>query len=356
MVIKILSPKLDFSDVLIVPKKSHVSSRSMVKLTRNFRFKYSNKQWHGLPLISSNMDTVTSIDTFNILKRHKMLSCFPKKYNKEWIECQYPNNLEDVNSYCLCSGITKRDLDLLNLLLSKLKDKNIIPNFICFDVANGYMSDLIKTCYNFRLANPNITIIAGNVVTQDGVKELITNGIVDVVKIGIGSGCVCTTRKITGVGYPQFSAVIECSEKAHELGAHIISDGGINFVGDISKALCAGADFVMLGSFIGGHIESPGDTIYENEKYYKLIYGMSSRLANEKYSGGLSNYKAAEGKVVKILLKGNLHDTLLKIEGGLRSTCSYIGVDEMSLMNIDQTFIQVKRQYNSVFDKNTIEE
>lgn len=356
MVVKILSPKLDFSDVLIVPKKSHVSSRSFVKLNRTFTFKYSNKQWNGVPIISSNMDTVTSVDTFNILKEHKMLSCFPKKYNNEWIEGLIPNELDNIESYCLCSGINKRDLTVLDSLLTKLKDNNIVPDFVCFDVANGYMNDLIKTCYNFRLKHPNITTIAGNVVTQEGVRELVTNGIVDIVKTGIGSSALCTTRKITGVGYPQFSAVVSCSEKAHELGAHIISDGGVNFVGDISKAFCGGADFVMLGSFIAGHIESPGEVIVENGVYYKLVYGMSSKLANEKYSGGLGNYKAAEGKVVKLLLRGNIDDTLQKIEGGLRSTCSYIGVDDISLMNVDPIFIQVNRQYNNVLDKNTIEE
>jgi GMP reductase len=241
-------------------------------------------------------------------------------------------------------------------LFSKLADEGIHPKFLCIDVANGYMTDLIKTCHKIRTKFPTVTIMAGNVVTQDGVKDLIVDGTVDVVKVGIGSGSVCTTRKITGVGYPQFSAVMECAEKAHELGCHIISDGGISVPGDISKALCAGADFVMIGSMLGGHDVSPGDVIHENGKMFKLTYGMSSKVANDKYAGGLGHYKAPEGKVVKVPMKGKLTNTLQRIEGGIRSTCTYIGAEEIASMPKLSNFILVNKQYNDSLDRLVVEE
>lgn len=349
------APKLDFKDVLITPRLSTISSRAEINLIKTLNFKNSKQIWEGTPIISSNMDTVTDLNTFNTLKNRKMISCFPKYLNKKWIEAEkIPDELFDVNYYSLSCGIKKDDIDTVFILINKLKDQKIFIKFLCVDVANGYMVDLIKACNQIRKKLPNTIIIAGNVVTPEGVKELIVNGNVDVVKIGIGSGLLCTTRKITGVGYPQFSAVLECAEEAHKLGGHIISDGGITHVGDIPKALCAGADFIMLGSMLAGHDISPGNSVYENGKIYKIMYGMSSVIANEKYAGGLQNYKAAEGKIVKIPLKGPLNNTINKIEGGLRSACSYIGVKSVSDMYKNSKFIVVNRQYNDALDNYTI--
>jgi GMP reductase len=303
------------------------------------------------------MDTVTDINTFKLLKARNMISCFPKYLNKKFAEeDEIPRELADTDYYSLSCGIKKNDIDTLLLLINKLKDQNIFIKFLCLDVANGYMIDLIKVCLQMRRQLPNTTIIAGNVVTPEGVKNLIVNGNADVVKIGIGSGLLCTTRKITGIGYPQFSAVLECAETARQLGGHIISDGGVTHVGDIPKALCAGADFIMLGSMLAGHDISPGESLYENGKLYKIMYGMSSVFANEKYAGGLQNYKAAEGKIVKIPLKGPLNDTINKIEGGLRSACSYIGAKSISDMYKNSKFIVVNRQYNDSLDSYIINE
>jgi hypothetical protein len=135
--------------------------------------------------------------------------------------------------------------------------------FICIDVANGYMSRFIETCALIRSTYPNKILIAGNVCTSEGVLQLVINGKVDIVKVGIGSGSCCTTRKQTGIGMPQLSAVIECADTAHGVDAHIISDGGLQVIGDFSKAYAAGADFVMSGSMFAGHIESGGELIEE---------------------------------------------------------------------------------------------
>ncbi len=349
--------KLDYNDVLIVPRKSTVTSRSNVDLNRTVKFKHSKQQWSGIPIISSNMDTVTNVNTFNVLKKKNMMTCFPKYLNNEWLNGFVPQELAETDWYMLSCGTGKNDHCILMQLLNKLSTcLDINPKFICIDVANGYMTELITTCEKIRTKLPNVTIMAGNVVTPDGVNDLVTNGLVDIVKIGIGSGLCCTTRKITGVGYPQLSAVLETSEKAHELGAHVVSDGGVTNVGDISKALCAGGDFVMLGSMLAGHDISPGEAIVENGQHFKIVYGMSSTIANNKYAGGLGWYKAPEGKVVKMPYKGNISDTLQRIEGGIRSTCSYIGAETIEEMNNKSTFIIVNRQYNNTLDAFVIDE
>ena len=158
--------------------------------------------------------------------------------------------------------------------------------FICIDIANGYSEHFSKFVSSVREKHPTKTIIAGNVVTADMTQELILSG-ADVVKVGIGPGSVCTTRIQTGVGYPQLSAVIECSDAAHGLGAHIIADGGCTCPGDVAKAFGGGADFVMLGGMLAGHKEGGGKIIEENDKKYIEFYGSSSAEANIKHYGGL---------------------------------------------------------------------
>lgn len=355
---KVLSPvhKLDFNDVLIVPQKSNVVSRSQVNLTRSFTFPNSKQKWTGVPIISSNMDTVTNIDTFNTLKKRNYLSCFPKYLNRSWLSVHVPVELEHVDWYMISCGINDGDTSVLFKLFQKLSNSGIRPKFVCIDVANGYMNELIKTCSYIRTLMPEVTIVAGNVVTPEGVKELVLNGSVDIVKVGIGSGLLCTTRKITGVGYPQLSAVLECSEEAHSHGAYVISDGGIAIEGDVAKAFCAGGDFVMLGSMLAGHDISPGECITENGKKYKLAYGMSSSIANQKYAGGLQWYKAPEGKVVKMPFKGPLNNTLQRIEGGIRSACTYIGAESIEQMSEKGKFVLVHRQYNNTLDQFVVSE
>ena len=166
-------------------------------------------------------------------------------------------------------------------------------------------------------------IIAGNVVTCRNDRTILLAG-ADIIKVGIGPGSVCTTRKQTGVGFPQLSAVLECADAAHGIGGHIISDGGCTVPGDFSKAFGAGADFVMAGGYFAGHTESGGDLIEEDGKKFKLFYGMSSDTAMNKHSGGVANYRSSEGKTVKIPYKGSVKDTLLDLLGGIRSTLTYV--------------------------------
>ena len=175
---------------------------------------------------------------------------------------------------------------------------------------------------------------------------------VDVVKCGIGSGSVCSTRLKTGVGIPQLSVCIECSEVANGLSGHMISDGGCVLPGDLSKAFGAGAHFVMLGGVLSGHDESGGELVTEDDgTKYKLFYGMSSQHAQDKYNGGLQKYRSSEGKVRKIKYRGKVEDTMLDIMGGMRSTGTYIGAKRLKDFPKCCTFLQVNQQVNTVFDR-----
>jgi GMP reductase len=217
------------------------------------------------------------------------------------------------------------------------------------------MSKFIETCRKIREKYPNTILIAGNVCTSEGVLELVMEGKVDIVKVGIGSGSCCTTRKQTGIGMPQLSAVIECADIAHGLDAHIISDGGLQVVGDFSKAYGAGADFVMSGSMFAGHTESGGELIEEEyadgtKKQYKIFYGMSSDTAMNKYSGGVAKYRSSEGKTVKLPYRGSVNGTILDIQGGIRSTMTYISAKKIKDIPKCTTFIRVNRQLNQIYN------
>lgn len=344
--------KLDFRDVLIVPKTSYIESRKLVDLRTKIRFRYSTQEWFGTPIISSNMDSVTDLKTASILTQRGYLSCFPKHFNALWADrnTPIPDELKHTNNYILSTGINKIDIKNLHNLMDKLKDGGISPRFICVDVANGYLNKLTLTCSLIREKYPNITLIAGNIVTVSAIEDLVIGGGVDVVKLGIGSSSVCTTRKMTGVGYPQLSAILDCELFARSLNAHVISDGGVTCPGDIAKAFCAGASFVMLGSYLAAHDESPGETINGE----KLVYGMSTTIANEKYSGGMKNYKASEGRVARIKQRGPIAKTLQDIEGGLRSCCTYINAKTIADMQTNSKFVLVNNQLERTFEPWTI--
>jgi GMP reductase len=337
--------KLDFNDVLIRPKRSELSSRSDVTLDVTFSFKYSEYLWSGTPIICSNMDTVSTIPMYNEISTNNMIMCFHKSMNIDEI---IENNC-NPDYFMLSTGISDTDLQNLHSNISKLNDSGINLKFICIDVANGYMFKLVEFCKKVRGMFPDKIIVAGNVVTREMVEELIINGKVDIVKVGIGSGAVCTTRLQTGVGMPQFSSIVECADAAHGLGGRVISDGGICFPGDISKAFGAGGDFIMMGSMFAGHTECAGDIIEEDGTRYKIFYGMSSETAMHKYKGGVAKYRSSEGKTVKVPYKGDVCDTISNFLGGVRSTCTYVGARRLRDLGKCCTFMKVNRQVNTFY-------
>lgn len=330
--------KLDFIDVLIRPKRSILSSRSEVSMSRTIVFPNSGVEWTGVPIIAANMDTVGTIEMYRELSKSKMITCLSKHYTVE----EYPLDM-NREYYMISTGINDSDWEKLVQVMEKLNAK-----FICVDVANGYMTRLVEFVKKVRSKWPEVVIACGNVVSREMVEELIMNGGADIVKVGIGSGSVCTTRIQTGVGMPQLSAVAECADAAHGINGLIISDGGITCPGDVAKAFGGGADFVMLGSMLAGHTESAGKLFEENGEMYKVFYGMSSSTAMNKYHGGVANYRSSEGKTVKLKYKGPVENTIMDILGGVRSTCTYIGAMRVKDIPKCCTFMRVNRQVNTI--------
>ena len=334
--------KLDFNNVLIRPKRSTIKSRSEVSLERDFKFKYSSNRWNGVPIMASNMDSTGTFEVYKVLSTYNMLTMLHKFYTiNDYIAHK---DILDPNLFGVSTGISDNDFTNLISIMEVID-----CNWICVDIANGYLNGMVEYCKRVRSQFPDKIIIAGNVVTREIVEELILVGGVDIVKIGIGPGSACTTRLKTGVGMPQLSAILECSDAAHGVGGHIISDGGITCPGDMSKAFGGGADFVMVGGQFAGHDENPGEIIEENGKQMKIFYGMSSEKAQEKYYGAMAKYRSSEGRVLKIPYKGSLHNTVGDFLGGLRSTCTYINASCVKHMSKCTTFMQVHQQLNSSF-------
>lgn len=260
--------KLDFEDVLIRPKRSTLSSRQDVLLERTFNFIHSGRTWTGIPIIASNMDSTGTFEMAKTLSEYKMITALHKFYSLEELNDFLPKfNKPDFVAYTL--GIKDEDFNKLKDIMKNHLE--IYFNFIVLDVPNAYLERYIEKLKELRNLCPNHTIIAGNVVTNEMSEELILSG-ADIVKIGIGSGSACITRKMTGVGYPQLSAVIECADATHGITNSnpgcglIISDGGAVYPSDIAKAFCAGADFVMLGSLFSGYDQSGGKIIEKDKK------------------------------------------------------------------------------------------
>jgi len=328
--------KLDFRDVLIRPKRSTLSSRSEVDLKRSYKFRHSGFEWSGIPIMAANMDGVGTIDMARTLAKHQIFTCLVKS-----IDSSELSDFELPGYYFAISTGTNKN-DYIKLQQTVRHD----THFICIDVANGYSEHFGDFVQRVREDYPTHTIIAGNVVTADMTQELILRG-ADIVKVGIGPGSVCTTRVQTGVGYPQLSAIIECADAAHGLGAHIIADGGCTCPGDVAKAFGAGADFVMLGGMLAGHDEGGG----EIKDGKVTFYGMSSDTAMEKHHGGVAQYRSSEGRTVTVPYRGSVNATVLDLLGGLRSTCTYVGASTLKQLPKCTTFVRVNRQINDVFLK-----
>lgn len=338
--------KLGFKDVMIRPKRSTLKSRAEVSLLRKFHFRHGDNKWEGIPIFGANMDTVGTFEMAAVLAQHQLITAIHKHYSVEqWIAFIQSSSAEIANYICLSTGTTKDDAKKLDQVIQACPSLR----FICIDVANGYSEHFVDFVKKARQNYPGKIIIAGNVVTGEMVEELLLAG-ADIIKVGIGPGSVCTTRVKTGVGYPQLSAIIECADAAHGLGGHIISDGGCKVPGDVAKAFGGGADFVMLGGMFAGHTESGGELAEdEHGKKYKLFYGMSSETAMNKYAGGIAEYRASEGKTIRLPFRGPVNETVLDILGGIRSTCTYVGALHLKELTKRTTFIRVQEQHNEWF-------
>ena len=366
--------KLDFGNVLLRPKRSTAESRKDVNLWRKMKFRNSDAEFYGVPIMAANMDGVGTLEMAKVLCSNGMFTCLNKPISEEDLINHFNEDSKlPINYTAMTIGATKREEDKFASVYKQTDER---VKFLCIDVANGYTEYFSNFIYGMRSTYPDLTIIAGNVVTADMTQELILNG-ADVVKVGIGPGSVCTTRIQTGVGYPQLSAIIECADAAHGLGAHIIGDGGCTSPGDIAKGFGGGADFMMLGGMLAGHDQGGGEIttthhvtseidgekyntrffgssdqvtrVIEERKFVKF-YGMSSETANDKHFGGLRDYRAAEGKEIKMPYKGDVNSTIQDILGSLRSTCTYIGAKRLKDIPKCATFIRCSDTHNRVYE------
>ena len=375
--------KLDYSDVLIRPKRSTLGSRKEVDVERGYNFRnYKpepmsvenlrndeyHKHWKGVPIMAANMDGVGTFEMADALGEQGLFTCLVKTYDVMELVNFFDEPSKpfrtDYTAYSM--GITDADHDKFRRVYEEAPD----IKFVCIDVANGYSERFTDFVRKFRELYPHVVIIAGNVVTADQTQELILSG-ADIVKVGIGPGSVCTTRIKTGVGYPQLSAVIECADAAHGLGGLVIADGGCTCSGDVAKAFAGGADFVMLGGMLAGHDEGGGEVITKHyttneveynqggmqhkieEKQFVQFYGMSSDAANTKHFGGLKNYRASEGREVLVPYRGAVENTVQDLLGGIRSTCTYVGANRLKHISKCTTFVMVNNQFNAVYANST---
>ena len=255
---------------------------------------------------------------------------------------KYPNSARDSRGRLLCGaavGVTADTMDRVAALVSAQVD------CIGLDTAHGHSEGVLKMVERIRAAYPELTIIAGNVATAAATEALIQAG-ADVVKVGIGPGSICTTRVVSGIGVPQFTAICDCAEAAKKYGRAIIADGGIKYSGDLTKAIGAGASAVMVGSLLAGVQESPGEIEIYQGRSFKVYRGMGSLAAMEKGSKDRYFQEGAkklvpEGVEGRVPYKGTLSDTVFQLMGGLRSGMGYCGAHTIRELHEKAEFIRI---------------
>ena len=341
--------KLNFEDVLLQPKRSTLSSRKDVDMTRNFTFRNSDKQMNFLPIFASNMDGVGTFSMAKVLQEFKMMTVITKTTGiEEWRKAV--GNGVRLQSVSVCTGTNvmwdkeAQDWKTMQEVLRSFPDIKMIT----IDVANAYHQNMVDFIAKVRDQYPTKIIVAGNVVTPEMTEELIING-ADVVKIGIGPGSVCTTRTMTGVGVPQFSAILDCADAANGVDGHIMADGGCVFPGDIAKAFGGGAHMVMIGGMLAGHDESEQQVVDGKIEFY----GMSSDRAREKHGKRKDGYRGNEGRLISLPYRGPVKGTVEDILGGVRSACTYIGARRLKDMPKCASFVTTNNVQNQVYERYT---
>lgn len=323
-----------YDDVLLVPQKSNIKSRSEVSLET----KISSNLKINLPIISSNMDSVTGVEMAISLGKIGGLSILPRFNSiKDQVEALIEIKKEFVK---VGAAIGIKD-DYL------VRAKSLIENGVdclVIDVAHGHMEKVLEVTKEIKTTFPQITLISGNVATYDAAKDLFLSG-ADCVKVGIGPGSICTTRIETGHGVPQLTAILEAAKAAQEFNKTIIADGGIKNSGDIVKALAAGASAVMLGNVLAGCDESPGEIIEIDGKKYKKYFGSTSIEQKQKHSENIKNDKNyllhIEGVSGAVEYKGSLKDLIEKLKAGISSGLSYSGAKDIKELKQKAKFIAI---------------
>ena len=368
--------QLDFSDVLIRPRRSSIDSRSKVDITREYKFKWCPYVIKGTGIMQANMGTIGNFDVSRRMLDNGLFACLHKHHDVDELIGFYKELIDmgdNVWRRCLLGiGLRDNGIDKLRQINKELG----IQVGIKFDVPNGYIPQVKEKVIELRNEFPEMFIMVGNVVTGDITEDLILSG-ADCVAVGIGGGSVCRTREKTGCGRPQLSAIIECADAAHQVGGMICSDGGITCPGDICKAFGAGTDFIMIGGLFAGTDEAEGEIIEKfvtngdydritidetsytfephlEKKKFKQFYGMSSTLAQEKFQGGMKKYRASEGVITEVPYTGKIDSVIEDMLGSVRSMMTYIGAKNLKNIPKQCVFYRVNNQRNHIFDAHTI--
>lgn len=356
---KVIQKEYDFGDVLLKPqlttKAKKLDSRADASVDRTFVANDSRPyEWTGVPIIAANMDTIGTFEMAEALMEYGVCTALHKHYEVDDLVNFWHRHFEDEHLLFYTMGINDKDFDKFFEFCDKW---DACPKNICIDVANGYMSRFPDAVHRIRQAAPDSIIMAGNVVCGTATYRLVEAG-ASIVKVGIGSGSACTTRKRTGVGRPQLSAILDCANVAHGMNALVCSDGGCVNEGDVAKAFGAGADFVMLGGMFSGHDECGGKIVQETSVTNEVssasstgrkkmeFYGMSSSKAMNRHNGGVANYRASEGRSLLVPYRGPVKNTVEQILGGVRSTMSYIGAQRLKEAAKCAEFVEVSNQLN----------
>ena len=345
---------LTFDDVLLIPAESHVLPNEVdlsTQLADNLKLK--------IPLISAGMDTVTEGPMAIAMALQGGLGVVHKNMS---IQAQ-AGEVANVKSVVVPANATKAAVDDQNRLLCAAAVGVTSDTFeraeallkagadaIVIDTAHGHSAGVLRKIKEIRDHFPDVTLIAGNVATGEATKALYDAG-VDVVKVGIGPGSICTTRVVAGVGVPQITAIYDAASVAREYGKPIIADGGIKYSGDVVKALAAGGNAVMLGSMLSGTTEAPGEVFEDNGKRYKSYRGMGSVGAmaqahgssDRYFQGGVNeaNKLVPEGIEARVEYKGDISDIVFQIDGGLRSGMGYVGAPDIPTLIEKAQFVQI---------------
>lgn len=316
---------ITFDDVLLIPAYNHRDSRQDVDISMTDRTK---KLTLKLPVMTSNMDTITEHEMANFIGSKGGIGVLHRFMTIE----------RNVEEYKKCKSTTFVSVGCGERELARaeaLRDAG--AQYMVVDVAHGHAKYVGKTLKRLRQMIPNSCLMAGNVATYAGADYLASVG-VDIVKVGIGPGSVCTTRIKTGHGVPQLTAIQDCARADRS----IVADGGIRYAGDVVKALAFGADFVMIGGILAGTEPTPGKVItQEDGSKVKAYRGMASKEVHDEYLGGVAEWKTDEGVAVTVPYRNDQDAIIGDVIGGLRSGLTYAGA-----MNIKE--LQRKLNYVTI--------
>lgn len=323
-------PVFDYEDIQLVPNKCIVKSRSEI----DTRIKFGPMTFN-IPVVPANMQTVIDEKLAVWLAQNGYFYIMHRFDEDERLP--FVKRMHDQGLFASISvGVKPKEHELID----ELATQNLVPEYITIDIAHGHSDTVIEMIKHIKQSMPEVFVIAGNVGTPEGVRELENAG-ADATKVGIGPGKACITKLKTGFGTGgwQLAAVRLCAKAASK---PIIADGGIRNNGDIAKSVRFGASMVMIGSMFAGHEETPGEVVEQDGQKYKVYYGSASQ-----YQKG--QYKNVEGKKLLVPYRGHISDTLREMQEDLQSSISYAGGKElMSLRKVDYVIVK-----NSIFNGDT---